>query len=285
MKQLNISFANGELVPIFIEEGSFREWMAAYKHKYPYTPMSGLIFREIKFDHDMVLEDLFMEECTFINCTFEPWITFQRGTLNKSSFEDCTFNQTTFRGCSMKQTKFFRCLFKQPQFVDADMKTIYFKDCELAQASLRSNNLFNAHFYGCVFIEGNLHHTSFAYTTLRNTNVRHLFDLPSSDLAIAAKVAEQIIRCPETLDMTSWDCGPNHCLAGWAIHFGGEHGKVLENIMTTDTAASILMPSASHLFFDTDDPKRVYAWAEATLKAKAEADKLLPPLQDDDEEK
>ena len=47
------------------------------------------------------------------------------------------------------------------------------------------------------------------------------------------------------LDMTSWHCGTTHCRAGWAIVFGGEEGKKLEEVFGSEMAGRLIYEAST----------------------------------------
>jgi hypothetical protein len=56
--------------------------------------------------------------------------------------------------------------------------------------------------------------------------------------------------------MSDWhnDCGTAHCLAGWAVTLHPD-GQRLEKLLSTPTAATLLIPEVAHLFYEADKDK------------------------------
>ena len=66
------------------------------------------------------------------------------------------------------------------------------------------------------------------------------------------KVAENILLTPHRLDMSTWHCGTNHCLAGWACVVDDTVQKI-ERDHGTEIAGCVALPTYAHLFFSDND--------------------------------
>lgn len=66
------------------------------------------------------------------------------------------------------------------------------------------------------------------------------------------------------LNMATWhhECGTAHCVAGWIVIEAGRTGQLLERLNGTPTAAALLCPSLSHLFYETDPERMDYVLSE-----------------------
>lgn len=70
--------------------------------------------------------------------------------------------------------------------------------------------------------------------------------------------------------MSAWHkCETTHCLAGWAIHLSGDLGRALEALTSPSVAGSILLPSASHLFFAGE--AEALAWCQEQVASGVDA--------------
>lgn len=79
------------------------------------------------------------------------------------------------------------------------------------------------------------------------------------DVARAA-LADADDEFTPSLEMGDWHtCSTVHCIAGWAIHLAGEHGKLLEAEYGEACAGYLLLgyEAATH-FFDDNDGGRAY---------------------------
>ena len=68
-------------------------------------------------------------------------------------------------------------------------------------------------------------------------------EITTQQHALRRLVHEQISKHPETHEQHSWhaSCGTAHCVAGWTIVFSGLAGELLERLLSTATAAHLLL--------------------------------------------
>ncbi len=81
--------------------------------------------------------------------------------------------------------------------------------------------------------------------------------------ALIKEIAENVLDRPGSLNMGKWHCGTSHCLAGWACILN-ETAAEIEQRFDTETAGDAVLPSYSHLFFETNE--KVLAILEEKVK-------------------
>ncbi len=85
----------------------------------------------------------------------------------------------------------------------------------------------------------------------------------TADPELPKRVASAIINGPDgpKVKMDNWHtCETVHCVAGWAIHLSGPAGYALESVVGSLVAGAMLMPSAAHMFYKTNE--EAIAWAK-----------------------
>ena len=88
---------------------------------------------------------------------------------------------------------------------------------------------------------------------------------------IRAKILERVLINPECLDMSQWHCGTTHCLAGHAVDLAGEAGYVLEDQLTTRTAAALIFSASGEEIPDFHSTNEAaLAWLKAEKQEKTE---------------
>ena len=136
----------------------------------------------------------------------------------------------------------------------ADLRDAVLTDADLRDADLRGADLRGAVLTGAVL----------------STKSPPMFPWHQADATLPRRVAEAAMK-EGALKMDAWHtCETTHCLAGWAIHLSGDVGKVLEATTSPSVAGSILMPSASHLFFSST--AEALAWCKEQLTEETEVE-------------
>ena len=138
----------------------------------------------------------------------------------------------------------------------ADLRDADLRDADLRDCNLRGADLSGANLRGAVLSpkEG-------------TWNPKFSFGV-DIDLTLPVKVAKAALR-EGALDMGAWHtCNTTHCLAGWAVHLSGPAGYALEKVTSPSVAGAILCPSASHLFYKSNE--EALEWCRKTV---AEAEK------------
>ena len=51
----------------------------------------------------------------------------------------------------------------------------------------------------------------------------------------------EVASQPGALDMARWHtCETTHCRAGWVVHLAGDAGRIMEQLLSTPTAAALI---------------------------------------------
>ena len=165
----------------------------------------------------------------------------------------------------------------------ADLRDANLRDADLSYADLRDANLSDA----------DLSYADLSYADLRDANLRHAnlrdanlsdadlryanlgggpengitpktFGLSACDADLPRRVAEAALKSDDGLKMSAWHtCETTHCLAGWAVHLSGPAGYALEKATSPSVAGAMLMPSAAHLFYASNE--EASAWLRKQL--------------------
>ena len=119
----------------------------------------------------------------------------------------------------------------------ADLRHADFRDAYLTGADLRDADLRHA----------NLRDANFTDANFRDANLTGA-NLSNADLPQGAKIEklftkiQSAIKFGGCLDMDSWHgCETTHCIAGWVTHLAGETGRVMENLLSTPWAATLII--------------------------------------------
>jgi hypothetical protein len=158
----------------------------------------------------------------------------------------------------------------------ANLAGAYLARAYLAGANLADANLAGAYLAGAYLADANLAGANLAGADLAGANLADA-DLAGADLAGALKIDpseipvipnidDTILAAIESggvLDMSAWHgdggwCGTTHCRAGWAIHFGGEKGKALQDKLGPNVAGTLIYEASrpgrpAPWFFDSTE--------------------------------
>lgn len=79
------------------------------------------------------------------------------------------------------------------------------------------------------------------------SEVEHDPELSSLEVPIIPNLDKLILEkaMSGNLQMDHWHCGTTHCRAGWAIVFGGEPGRKLEEIFGPNTAGQLIYEAST----------------------------------------
>jgi hypothetical protein len=130
----------------------------------------------------------------------------------------------------------------------ADLTGAVLRGAVLTRAVLTGAVLTGAFLTGAVLTDADLTDADLRGATISSPGgIAVPWHKPDSELPRKVAAAALV---EGALDMGSWHtCETTHCLAGWAIQLSGAAGRIFEATTSPSVAGSILMPSASHLFF------------------------------------
>jgi uncharacterized protein YjbI with pentapeptide repeats len=157
---------------------------------------------------------------------------------------------------------------------DADLRDANLRDANLGGANLGGANLRDANLGGANLGDANLRDADLRDADLGDANLG-VANLGGANLgfqpdpALPRRVAEAIINGPDgpKVNMANWhSCQTVHCMGGWGIHLSGAAGYALEALIGSENAATLLMPSISHMFHKTNEEAII--WAKELLAAK-----------------
>lgn len=95
------------------------------------TTIKGTAFRGVKFQ-DCKLLGLRFDECNSFNLSF--------------TFERCTLNNTSFFGLKIKKTVFSHCQIREADFTNAELTASFFTHCDLLNTTFGNTILEQADF-------------------------------------------------------------------------------------------------------------------------------------------
>jgi uncharacterized protein YjbI with pentapeptide repeats len=137
-----------------------------------------------------------------------------------------------------------RAVLTRAVLTDADLTGADLTDAVLTRAVLTRADLTGADLTGAV---------------LTGADLTGADGLPYTPLVpdIDRRILEAVASDPKALDMGQWHaCETTHCRAGWAVHFAGEAGKVMESLIGPATAGALIYhKSAGHVpnFYATNE--------------------------------
>ena len=130
-------------------------------------------------------------------------------------------------------------------------------NADLRYADLRYANLFNANLSNAYLRHANLRHANLTDANLTNADLTDadLFNanlsnayLTDADLPQTVKIEklftkiQSAIKSGGRLNMGQWhSCKTTHCMAGWVTSLAGETGRVMERLLGTPWAATLII--------------------------------------------
>jgi Pentapeptide repeats (8 copies) len=162
----------------------------------------------------------------------------------------------------------------------ADLSGANLSDANLIRANLSGANLIRANLSGADLSGANLSDANLSDANLiradliradlSGADLSGADGIPKVDPALPLLVAEAILAEPALLDMRCWhgssSCGTTHCLAGWAVTLT-PGGNLLEQRVGSSTAGQLLLPSAAHLFLESNE--KALTWCNEQVAKKA----------------
>jgi len=129
---------------------------------------------------------------------------------------------------------------------DADLTGAVLTDADLTRAVLTGADL-----TGAVLTDADLTRAVLTGAVLTGAVLTGADGLPYTPLVpdIDRRILDVVASDPKALDMGQWHaCETTHCRAGWAVHFAGEAGKVMESLLGPATAGALIYhKSAGHI--------------------------------------
>ena len=185
-----------------------------------------------------------------------------------------TLECADLRGADLYSADLYSANLYSADLRDADLRGADLRGADLRGADLRDADLRDANLRGADLRGADLRDAS-----LRNVNLGGargitlaMFGLVPTgvDPTLPARIAALVLANPDALDMAQvHTCATTHCLAGWAIHLSGPAGYALQVATSWSVAGAMLMPSAAHLFYASDE--EALAWLRDQLTGDTDA--------------
>ena len=136
----------------------------------------------------------------------------------------------------------------------------------LSGANLRGANLHFANLRGANLHFANLRYANLRFAKLRIANLDNVPRIKSIHQAVYTAASAE-----GALDMSDWHtCETTHCWAGWVTTLAGEEGAVLEHVMGTAAAATLIYLASDPQLDRVPDFYATDAKALADMKRLAE---------------
>jgi hypothetical protein len=125
----------------------------------------------------------------------------------------------------------------------ADLLRADLSDAHLSRADLRGANLRGANLSDANLSGANLRGANLSDANLSGADLSGAYGLPKR-IPIIENIDAKILAAIEfggTLNMGDWHtCETTHCRAGWAVTLAGDSGGLLEDILGTNAAATLI---------------------------------------------
>lgn len=193
--------------------------------------------------------------------------------LKDADLKDADLTNANLRGANLRGANLKEADLKEADLTgayltdanlkEADLSYACLKETELGGADLSYADLKGADLRGAYLRGADLKEADLTGADLKGTELGggqegaitiETFGLTMVDNDLPLRVASRITAQPESLDTTT------HGIAGLAVELSGPAGYALEAATSPSVAGAMLMPSAAHLFYASNE--EALAWAE-----------------------
>jgi hypothetical protein len=215
----------------------------------------------------------------------KAWIDAKKGG-RRANLAGSNLAGSNLAGSNLAGSNLAGSNLKGANLAGANLAGANLKEANLDRANLAGANLDRAYLAGANLEGANLEGASLERASLDRANLRGV-DLGGAVLkgaflfgaaglpenaAFTRSVAAYCLKVGERLQMADWNspCGTAHCIGGWIVVLAGAEGERLKTLNGTPTAAALLCPSLSHLFFETKPERREFVLSELRRIAAGE---------------
>jgi uncharacterized protein YjbI with pentapeptide repeats len=208
--------------------------------------------------------------------------TSETATSIKEAVEEAVKAKVSLEWAYLKKANLEEANLQYASLYMANLEEAYLKKANLAWANLYAVNLKKANLKKANLEGAYLKKANLQYANLKKANLYVAYlegvNLPYKEITpiiedIHQKVYEAASK-PNVLDMNvCYTCETTHCRAGWVVTLAGEAGKKLEEMLGTNTAASLI--------YMASDPEldQIPDWFDSNEDALADMERLAEQEQ------